>query len=67
MWRWIARECVCCEETQLCLAAIYTRQMIEEDFEGVTYPVPLVDQRRSFQLVRCFHIRMETSHVIQQI
>jgi len=48
MWRWMDRECVCCEETQLCLSAIYTRQMMEEDFERVTSPVPLVNQRRSF-------------------
>jgi hypothetical protein len=42
------REWVCCEETQLCLSAIYTRRTMEEDFEGVTSHVPFVDQRLSF-------------------
>jgi hypothetical protein len=56
------RECVCFEETQLSLSAIYTWQMMEEDFGGVTTsPVPFN------LLVRSFHIQIDTSHVIQQI
>jgi hypothetical protein len=39
------RESVCCEETQLCLSAIYTRQTMEEGFEGVTSHVPLVGEK----------------------
>jgi hypothetical protein len=59
------RECVCFEETQLCLSAIYTRQTrqtMEEDFGGVTrssVPFNL--------LVRSFHIQTDASHVIQKI